>query len=129
MIGAPLPAARPLACSAPVSAPAGSAARRTAPVTSTVPPQLRSPSGRRPTGKRVPALDGIRGLAILAVLVTHCVPRLPNRGLGFFCNQAMDAGSFGVDLFFVLSGFLFTGILLDSKVLPDTSEISMRAGY
>jgi peptidoglycan/LPS O-acetylase OafA/YrhL len=76
---------------------------------------VRTLPGPQSTGKHVPALDGIRGLAILAVLVAHCVPRLPDTGFGGWYNQAVGAGGFGVDLFFVLSGFLITGILLDSK--------------
>ena len=49
-------------------------------------------------------LDGIRGLAIVMVMFYHCFPGYLT-GLGWV----------GVDLFFVLSGFLITGILLDSK--------------
>jgi peptidoglycan/LPS O-acetylase OafA/YrhL len=81
-------------------------------------PPVQAPAGQRPSGGRVPALDGIRGIAILGVLVTHAVPRLPDTALGYWFNQAMDTGAFGVDLFFVLSGFLITGVLLDSKGAP-----------
>jgi peptidoglycan/LPS O-acetylase OafA/YrhL len=83
------------------------------------PAPVRTLDGQRLSGKYVPALDGIRGLAILAVLVTHSVPRLPATGLGYWCNQLIELGTFGVDLFFVLSGFLITGILLDSKDAPN----------
>jgi len=50
---------------------------------------------------RVPALDGVRGLAILIVIIAH---------LGL-----LQGGNFGVDLFFVLSGFLITSILLQEQ--------------
>lgn len=56
------------------------------------------------------ALDGIRGCAILLVLIYHCV----NVSI-FPFNQITDIGWTGVDLFFVLSGFLITGILIDTK--------------
>lgn len=54
-----------------------------------------------------PALDGIRGLAIFLVVVYHCLPSLYKVGTGI--------GWIGVDLFFVLSGFLITGILIETK--------------
>ncbi len=50
---------------------------------------------------RIPALDGIRGLAIVLILLYH--------------HFGLTAGWMGVDLFFVLSGFLITGILADTK--------------
>ena len=67
-------------------------------------------------GHHLPALDGVRGLAILMVLVVHLMLFNNNNG-----NRWMDAlsqlqglcGS-GVDLFFVLSGFLITVILYDT---------------
>ncbi|MEM8836058.1 MAG: acyltransferase [Planctomycetota bacterium] len=64
----------------------------------------------------IPVLDGLRGLAILLVLFLHQTimvePQNPlDRSLDFLSH----AGWSGVDLFFVLSGFLITGILFSSK--------------
>ncbi len=76
-----------------------------------------------PSSSYLPSLDGIRGLAILAVMLMHFTLLNPSiltsdsvfdRGV----MLAALAGWTGVDLFFVLSGFLITGILLDSKGGP-----------
>lgn len=64
-----------------------------------------------PTRARIPALDALRGIAVLAVLIFHLTRR--QRDAPWF-NLA-GWGWMGVDLFFVLSGFLITGILLEAK--------------
>ncbi|MEO6036850.1 MAG: acyltransferase, partial [Saprospiraceae bacterium] len=65
---------------------------------------------------KVPALDGVRGIAILVVMLNHFFlrPLIPNTPFW----KLIDSGWLGVDLFFVLSGFLITGILLDTKHRP-----------
>jgi peptidoglycan/LPS O-acetylase OafA/YrhL len=50
-----------------------------------------------------PALDGVRALAVAGVLVFHARP------------DWLPGGFLGVDAFFVLSGFLITGLLLDER--------------
>jgi len=60
-----------------------------------------------------PALDGFRGVSILAVM-------LYNTGI-------LTGGFLGVDMFFVLSGFLITSLLLDE--LASTGHVSFRAFY
>lgn len=57
--------------------------------------------------------DGLRGVAVLLVLIGHSgfLEALPHAGI-------LQYARFGVDLFFVLSGFLITGILADSKGSP-----------
>ncbi len=62
-----------------------------------------------------PELDGIRGLAILGVLLTHCFSYLQETPITRPILAVMSFGGWGVDLFFALSGFLITGILLDTK--------------
>jgi peptidoglycan/LPS O-acetylase OafA/YrhL len=58
---------------------------------------------------RIPELDGLRGIAILLVLFSHyCSNFLP--GQTFF-----GFGVMGVEVFFVLSGFLIGGIILDGQ--------------
>jgi peptidoglycan/LPS O-acetylase OafA/YrhL len=72
-------------------------------------------------GARIPTLDGLRGLAILLVLFHHFViyARIrPEILLDQGIRSSMLAGWIGVDLFFVLSGFLITGILIDAKGSP-----------
>jgi peptidoglycan/LPS O-acetylase OafA/YrhL len=64
-------------------------------------------SGRRP------ALDGIRAFAVLAVVAYH---------LGF---RSLPGGFLGVDLFFVLSGYLITGLLLSEHAR--TGRVDLRA--
>ena len=65
---------------------------------------------------RIPALDGLRGVAILLVLCRHSVIGLHSGSqlLNRILAMAMFTGS-GVDLFFVLSGFLIGGIQLDAR--------------
>jgi peptidoglycan/LPS O-acetylase OafA/YrhL len=67
----------------------------------------------------MPALDGIRGLAILFVIAFHSrAPFLNTSEMPFSLFRFLGLGWSGVDLFFVLSGFLITGILLDTRRAP-----------
>lgn len=63
----------------------------------------------------VPELDGVRGFAILIVTLYRFSKELPSSDLGNWLAGAMSLGERGVDLFFVLSGFLITGVLLDKR--------------
>ncbi|MGE5113723.1 MAG: acyltransferase family protein [Acidobacteriaceae bacterium] len=72
-----------------------------------MPDRLRTPS-------YIPELDGLRGLAIAAVLFYHCHTKLESSHLDVIARW----GWTGVNLFFVLSGFLITGIILDSRDDP-----------
>jgi len=60
---------------------------------------------------RIPQLDAVRGLAILVVLMHNISLKYP----ALYSQKLFSDGWMGVDLFFVLSGFLITGILLDTK--------------
>jgi peptidoglycan/LPS O-acetylase OafA/YrhL len=73
----------------------------------------------------MPELDTLRGIAVLLVLFFHGFGfgfRYGLEGLSEFPKLFVAAtlpGWIGVNLFFVLSGFLITGILLDTKTRPD----------
>ena len=62
-----------------------------------------------------PALDGLRAVAVVMVIADHC--NIP----------AFDQGYFGVDLFFVLSGFLITRLLVDE--IDATGRIDLSRFY
>ena len=58
--------------------------------------------------------DGLRALGLTLVLINHFVPRM----LSEFLYQLGQLGWIAMDSFFVMSGFLITGILLDSREKP-----------
>jgi peptidoglycan/LPS O-acetylase OafA/YrhL len=66
---------------------------------------------------RIPALDGVRGFAALLVITSHFF--LAELYQNAWWWTVGHAGWIGVDLFFVLSGFLITGILHDRKGKPN----------
>ncbi len=70
--------------------------------------------------RHAPVLDGIRGIAILAVMAFHYINGSHHLPVLKQVFDAAHSGWLGVDLFFVLSGFLITGILLKGRG---------RAGY
>jgi peptidoglycan/LPS O-acetylase OafA/YrhL len=71
--------------------------------------------------RRVPELDGLRGIAILLVIVCHYLVMTVEAQKGSPLSIARGLLGLtwsGVDLFFVLSGFLIGGILVDSRDSP-----------
>src|SRR5450631_3618935 len=70
----------------------------------------------------MPELDAVRGIAVLGVVLLHAFDwQYAGLSVGPWASRFMAAtqpGWMGVNLFFVLSGFLITGILLDSKNKP-----------
>jgi peptidoglycan/LPS O-acetylase OafA/YrhL len=62
----------------------------------------------------IPELQGLRGLAVLGVVIYHCHTQLE----GTWIHYASLWGWAGVNLFFVLSGFLITSILLEARGRP-----------
>jgi len=79
------------------------------------------------SGSRIPELDGLRGIAIGLVLLYHFFDFHPGpnhhpigvaRNVFVYFERLNDLGWTGVDLFFILSGFLIGGILLDHCTSP-----------
>jgi peptidoglycan/LPS O-acetylase OafA/YrhL len=69
--------------------------------------------------KHLGGLDGLRGIAILSVIVFHTLSSAPQQSLlEKIVVHLGSLGWMGVDLFFVLSGFLITGILIDQRLRP-----------
>jgi peptidoglycan/LPS O-acetylase OafA/YrhL len=67
----------------------------------------------------LPVLDGVRGLAVMMVLMFHFVGQmLPTNWIERAILGVTKYGLLGVDLFFVLSGFLITGILYEARSKP-----------
>jgi peptidoglycan/LPS O-acetylase OafA/YrhL len=86
---------------------------------SLAPDKPTSTASLRQASAHIPALDGIRGAAAAAVFIYHYGGGASSPNPAFhFLGEAIHLGWVGVSLFFVLSGFLITGILLDSLRRP-----------
>jgi peptidoglycan/LPS O-acetylase OafA/YrhL/glycosyltransferase involved in cell wall biosynthesis len=85
--------------------------------------RLQHPAETRFKFTYLPQLDGLRGMAVILVIVGHLLQfsKLQSIRLGEGLAQ------FGVMLFFVLSGFLITGILLRERL--NTNRVDLRAFY
>lgn len=95
------------------------AAARVASLVKDQPPSAPSPGGSRQ--ERIPELDGLRGAAILMVVLFHYLEQQgasSRDGLTPVLQRLVLMGWSGVDLFFVLSGFLIGGILVDARDSP-----------
>ena len=72
--------------------------------------------------KYIKELDSIRGIGIIIVVLYHWIP------VDSFYNTFPNR-PFGVDVFFVLSGFLITNILLSSRMLAEANGISRKYAF
>src|SRR6266704_2509367 len=80
---------------------------------------LKEPDPARPLRQHAfPGLDGVRGIAILLVMFFHFANMKPASKIDGYFYAFTHYGWSGVDLFFVLSGFLITGILVDARGSP-----------
>ena len=75
----------------------------------------RAAEDRAPSSGHVGALDGVRGIAIALVLIYHYSLYAQRSGFEGGLLKVTNFGWCGVDLFFVLSGFLITRVLYDSR--------------
>ena len=85
-------------------------------IPSNMPP---STANERDAQGRIPSLDGFRGVACLMIVAYHFGPMIAKVGGPFGFLRSLDSLLLsGVDLFFVLSGFLIGGILMDTRQSP-----------
>src|SRR5215217_4621282 len=75
--------------------------------------------------KRIDTLDGLRGFAALLIIITH-FPIIYNFSFIHKLSKFLEFNYLGVDIFFVLSGFLITRILIKEK---NTGALSFRNFY
>ncbi|CAI37670.1 putative integral membrane protein [Corynebacterium jeikeium] len=86
--------------------------RNNVPEALTIPPENKTvKKDRRARLRQVKGLDGLRGLAVLAVVIYH------------FFGDILPGGYLGVDLFFVLSGFLITSLLVREYRVNNTISL------
>lgn len=71
---------------------------------------------------RIKELDGVRAMAVIMVMFCHWTLTTSYVGL----NRLSMLGAIGVDIFFVLSGYLITGILLDGKHHLEENKIGLK---
>lgn len=68
--------------------------------------------------KYIKQIDSLRAIAVLLVIVSHWIPNTR-------ITQFLPLGQIGVDIFFVISGFLITRILLNSRIETEETGLSM----
>jgi peptidoglycan/LPS O-acetylase OafA/YrhL len=66
--------------------------------------------------KKIPELDGLRGIAVVLVLIRH-IP------VSDMQNPIFPGGFLGVSIFFVLSGYLITRLLIEEYDLTQTIQL------
>ena len=79
-------------------------------------------SSSQGSGHRIPTLDGWRGIAILMVVLDHAIGAVMARN-----TRWTGLGVHGVTLFFVLSGYLITSVLLQEQ--QESGSINLRSFY
>lgn len=81
------------------------------------------------SGHRIPSLDGFRAISILMVLYGHLggTRNYPTAAVGIFGRWLGDLGHLGVLVFFVISGFLITTLLMGERA--KTGTISLKQFY
>jgi peptidoglycan/LPS O-acetylase OafA/YrhL len=84
-------------------------------------------ANRRPRLGNIPALTGLRGIAVLLVIMLHSGPLTPEPIHGTLAYSFLQGGFLGVDLFFALSGFLITSLLLEER--GSSGRVSYRNFY
>ena len=67
-----------------------------------------------------PEIDGLRAIAVLSVIIYHA-------NIKIFGYRLLEGGFLGVDVFFVISGYLITSIIL--KEFKDTGKFSFLNFY
>jgi peptidoglycan/LPS O-acetylase OafA/YrhL len=73
------------------------------------------PGTSRLSEQNVPELDGVRGFALVMVMAYHCLYFETTGPISGFIEFLRSYGWVALDLFFVLSGYLISGILLDMR--------------
>jgi peptidoglycan/LPS O-acetylase OafA/YrhL len=88
-----------------------------------------SPATPPQTPRRIPSLDGLRGISIWAVIIAHSADHFLFSSVHSHHLRTVlsNSANLGVTIFFVISGFLITSILLGEQ--KRTSQINIRRFY